>query len=133
MRLRDVLFTDGVKHVADIHFGLGALIGDTGSFRQPDGARQTDAAMRGGLATRHAALDGFQHFVADIVAEFMWAFGPDTGKRRGFVARRVGFHRSYDFIADIHCCILWRVAFIRTYRRAQKAEQGDSAAAYNEV
>jgi len=30
--------------------------------------------MRGGLATGHAALDGFQHFVADIVAEFMWAF-----------------------------------------------------------
>jgi len=25
--------------------------------------------MRGGLATRHAALDGFQHFVADIVAD----------------------------------------------------------------
>ena len=61
---------DGFQHfVADILFGLGTLVGDTGSFRQPDGACQTDAAMRGGLATRHAALDGFQHFVADIVAE----------------------------------------------------------------
>ena len=116
--------------VADILFGLGTLIGDTGSFRKSDGARQTDAAMRGGLATRHAALDGFQHFVADIVAEFICvlficAFGPDTGKRRGFVARRAGFHRSHDFIADIHCCILWRVAFIRICRGALKAEQGD--------
>jgi len=121
---------DGFQHfvaeiVANILFGLGALIGDTGSFRKSNGARQTDAAMRGGLATRHAALDGFQHFVADIVAEFMCAFGPDTGKRRGFVARRAGFHRSHDFIADIHCCNLWRVAFIRICRRALKAEQGD--------
>ena len=129
---------DGFQHfvadiVADILLGLGALIGDTGSFRKSDGARQTDAAMRGGLATRHAALDGFQHFVADIVAEFICAFGPDTGKRCGFVARRAGFHRSHDFIADIHCCILWRVAFIRTCRGAPKVEQGDSAAAYKEA
>ena len=119
---------DGLQHfVADILFGLGTLVRDAGSFRKSDGARQTDAAMRGGLATRHAAFDGFQHFVADIVAEFMYAFGPDTGKRRGFVARRVGFHRSHDFIADVHCCILWRVAFIRTCRGAPKGEQGDSA------
>ena len=60
---------DGFQHfvadiVADILFGLGTLIGDTGSFRKSDGARQTDVATRGGLATRHAALDGFQHFVA---------------------------------------------------------------------
>ena len=90
---------DGFQHfvvdfVADILFGLGTLIGDTGSFRKSDGARQTDAAMRGGLATRHAALDGFQHFVADIVAEFICvlficAFGPDTGKRRGSLLRGV--------------------------------------------
>src|SRR5271156_2194840 len=87
---------DGFQHiVADILFGLGALIGDTGSFRKSDGARQTDAAIRGGLATRHATLDGFQHVVADIVAEFMYAFSPDTEKRRGFVvARRAGFPRS---------------------------------------
>ena len=66
---------DGFQHiVADILFGLDALIGDTGSFRKSDGARQTDAAIHGGLATRHAALDGFQHVVADIVAEFMYAF-----------------------------------------------------------
>ena len=71
----------GFQHiVADILFGLGALIGDTGSFRKSDGARQTDAAMRGGLATRHAAFDGFQHVVADIVTEFMYAFSPDTEK-----------------------------------------------------
>src|SRR5271163_1932581 len=63
---------DGFQHiVADILFGLGALIGDTGSFRESDGARHTDAAIRGGLATRHAAFDGFQHFVASIVTEFM--------------------------------------------------------------
>ena len=76
----------GFQHiVADILFGLGALVSDTGSFRKSDGARQTDATMRGGLATRHAAFDGFQHFVASIVAEFMYAFSPDTEKRRGFV------------------------------------------------
>ena len=105
---------DGFQHivadiVADILFGLGALIGDTGSFRKSDGTRQTDTAIRGGLATRHAAFDGFQHFVASIVTEFMYAFSPDTEKRRGFVARRAGFPRSHDFIADIHCCIPWRV------------------------
>ena len=35
----------------------------------PDGACHADATMRGRLATRHAALDGFQHVVADIVAD----------------------------------------------------------------
>ena len=35
----------------------------------PDGACQADATMRGRVATRHAALDGFQHVVADIVAD----------------------------------------------------------------
>ena len=116
---------DGFQHiVADILFGRGALIGDTGSFRESDGARHTDAAIRGGLATRHAAFDGFQHFVASIVTEFMYAFSPDTEKRRGFVAPRAGFPRSHDFIADIHCCIPWRVACFRICRGAPESEQG---------
>src|SRR3984957_1276848 len=114
----------GADIVADILFGLGALIGDAGSFRKSDGARQTDAATRGGLATRHAAFDGFQHFVASIVTEFMYAFIPDTEKRRGFVARRAGFPRSHSFIADIHGASPWRVACIRICRGAPESEQG---------
>ena len=116
---------DGFQHiVAEIPFGLGAPIGDTGSFRKSDGARHTDAAIRRGLATRHAAFDGFQYFVDSIVTEFMYAFSPDTKKRRGFVARWAGFPRSHDFIPDIHCCIPWRVACIRICRGAPESEQG---------
>ena len=101
---------DGFQHllphlVADLPFGGGALISDTSSFRNSDGARQTDTATHSGLATRHAALDGFQNLVADIVAEFVYAFGPATGERRRFIARRVSFRRSDDFIGDTHCCI----------------------------
>ena len=59
--------------IADILLAVARFIGDTGSFRKSDGARQTDAAIRGGLATSHAAFDDFQHFVASIVTEFMGA------------------------------------------------------------
>jgi len=52
----------------------------------PNGACQADATMRGRLATRHAALDGFQHVVADIVAEFMYAFSPNAVQLRPFGA-----------------------------------------------
>ena len=35
----------------------------------PDGARQTDAALRRGFATGHPALDGLQHLVTDLVTD----------------------------------------------------------------
>jgi hypothetical protein len=38
--------------------------------------------------------------------------------------RRAAFPRSHDFIADIHCCIPWRVAYIRICRGAPDSEQG---------
>src|SRR5271156_3740459 len=94
----------------------------------PDGACQADATMRGRLATRHAALDGFQHVVADIVAEFMYAFSPRLVQTRrsdvDLLRGVAGFPRSHDFIADIHCCIPRRVARIRICRGAPESEQG---------